>query len=90
MTKNHEPLACLQASGDARGLGPSDLASYERNYQRPNFFGHRSWLYRPYIKALANKAGLKDKDRVLDLGCGQGFFTSLLWLVTLQGWAGNW
>ncbi len=80
MTENNEfePPVCLQAPGaDTQELGTLDLASYERNYQRPNFFGHRPWLYRPYIKALARKAGLMDKGRVLDLGCGQGFFTSL-------------
>ena len=77
MTKNHEPLVWFSGfwrSARARTERPRLL---QRNYQRPNFFGHRSWLYRPYIKALARKAGLKDKDRVLDLGCGQGFFTSL-------------
>jgi hypothetical protein len=38
MTKNNgcEPVASLQAPGaDAQGLGPVDLASYDKNYQRP-------------------------------------------------------
>jgi SAM-dependent methyltransferase len=51
--------------------------SYDKNYQHSNFFGYRPWMYRAYIRALAKKAGLARESRILDLGCGQGFFTSL-------------
>jgi SAM-dependent methyltransferase len=55
-----------------------DLAQrYDRNYLQPNYFDYKEWLYRPYIKALVKKAGLKKGSSVLDAGCGQGFFTSL-------------
>lgn len=55
-----------------------DLATgYDRNYAQPNFFNYRSWVYRPFIRALMKKAGIKEKSRLLDAGCGQGFFTSL-------------
>lgn len=52
-------------------------ASYNRNYVQANYFKYKTWLYRPFIKALVKKAGLKKNQRLLDAGCGQGFFTSL-------------
>jgi len=60
---------------------PSERATvvdaYDRYYLRPDYFGYRDWLYRPYIKALAKRAGLKPGFKVLDAGCGQGFFTGV-------------
>jgi SAM-dependent methyltransferase len=52
-------------------------ASYDRNYVQPNYFEYKTWLYKPFIKALVKKARLKKKQHLLDAGCGQGFFTSL-------------
>jgi SAM-dependent methyltransferase len=52
-------------------------ASYDRFYRQPNYFHYRGWMYRPYIRSLIAMAGLKKGSRVLDAGCGQGFFTSL-------------
>src|SRR5215813_11357591 len=62
----------------------SVAATYNRNYRHLDFFGYKEWLYRPYIKALAKKAGLKAGCRILDAGCGQGFFT---WLFADLGFA---
>jgi SAM-dependent methyltransferase len=53
------------------------VQTYDEKYRCANFFGYRPWLYRPYIRALARKARLAKGNRVLDLGCGQGFFTRL-------------
>jgi len=57
----------------------SNLAeAYDANYRRDNYFEYENWMYRPFIRALIKKAGLKRGDRVLDAGCGQGFFSKLL------------
>jgi SAM-dependent methyltransferase len=58
--------------------------AYDDKYRRPNFFGYRSWLYRPYIRAVASEAHLARGSRVLDLGCGQGFFTRLFAELGMQ------
>lgn len=56
----------------------SDLQqAYDRHYAQNNYFGYRAWVYRPYLRALALKAGLRPGARVLDAGCGQGLFTAL-------------
>lgn len=51
--------------------------AYDRKYLDPNFFGNRRWLYLPFAKALLQKAELGPGTRLLDAGCGQGFFTGL-------------
>ena len=55
----------------------NEAATYNRFYRQPNYFQYRDWLYRPFIRALIKAAGLKRGSRVLDVGCGQGFFTAL-------------
>ena len=42
-----------------------------------SYFRYRQWLYRPFVKALINKANLRAGCRVLDVGCGQGFVSWL-------------
>jgi SAM-dependent methyltransferase len=67
----------------SRGTPPSPSClkttaeNYDEKYATPNYFRDRRWLYKPFIKALAAKAGLKAGARLLDAGCGQGFFTNL-------------
>jgi SAM-dependent methyltransferase len=51
--------------------------AYDQYYRNPNHFGYRSWLYRPYISALIKRAQLPLGSRILDVGCGQGFFSHL-------------
>src|SRR3990172_9238249 len=52
-------------------------ARYDRNYRCPNYFRYREWLYRPFMKAMVKRARLEPGARILDAGCGQGFFTWL-------------
>ena len=51
--------------------------AYDQKYKTPNYFRDRGWLYRPFVKALVRKAKLGSGARLLDAGCGQGFFTAL-------------
>ena len=64
-------------SNPKTGSPESVAATYDRFYRQPNYFHYRGWLYRPFIRSLIGLAGLKKGGRVLDVGCGQGFFTSL-------------
>jgi 2-polyprenyl-3-methyl-5-hydroxy-6-metoxy-1,4-benzoquinol methylase len=50
---------------------------YDEKYRQSNYFQYRVWLYRPFVRALAKRAKLRRGGRLLDAGCGQGFFTSL-------------
>ncbi|MGH7950550.1 MAG: class I SAM-dependent methyltransferase [Limisphaerales bacterium] len=52
-------------------------ATYNEKYLQANHFNYKTWVYRPFVKALIKMAKLKKDSRVLDAGCGQGFFTSL-------------
>jgi len=52
-------------------------AAYDAYYRQPNYFHYRTWLYQPFIRALIRKAQLEKGYKVLDVGCGQGFFSSL-------------
>jgi SAM-dependent methyltransferase len=51
---------------------------YDTFYEGDNRFGYTKWIYKPYLKSLLGKAGLKAGSTVLDVGCGQGFFSSLI------------
>jgi len=50
---------------------------YDESYKRQNYFSYHTWLYAPYISSLIKFSGLKAGDSVLDVGCGQGYFSYL-------------
>lgn len=53
-------------------------SQYEFNYRRPNFFGYKNWVYRPFIRSVMRVAGVRPGHRILDIGCGQGYFSRLI------------
>ncbi len=50
---------------------------YNVSYKRANYFHYRTWVYARYISSLIAICGLKKGASVLDVGCGQGFFSHL-------------
>lgn len=55
----------------------ANASSYDEKYRQSHYFSYRKWLYKPFVQALVKKADLPDGASVLDIGCGQGFFSSL-------------
>lgn len=62
----------------SRSRAEPERAFYDRMYRTKNYFGHSRWVFRPFIRALIAVSGLAPGSRVLDAGCGQGFFSDLL------------
>jgi len=50
---------------------------YDRLYAQTNYFGHREKHYDPFVRALVKVSALQPGSTLLDVGCGQGFFSSL-------------
>jgi SAM-dependent methyltransferase len=50
---------------------------YNQSYKQRNFFRYPTWIYAPYISSLIKFCNLKKGDSILDVGCGQGFFSYL-------------
>jgi len=53
------------------------VAPYPEVYRIPPPFAYRRWLYQPFVRALMNKAQVTEGCTILDVGCGQGFFSGL-------------
>lgn len=66
--------ALRHASGRVRTLR-ADF--YNEAYKRENYFRHPTWACAPFVSSLISFCGLKKGDSVLDVGCGQGFFSYL-------------
>ena len=50
---------------------------YNETYRETNYFRYQNWLYKPYVSSLIAFCGLAKGASVLDVGCGQGFFSNL-------------
>lgn len=50
---------------------------YNETYKQTNYFRYQNWLYEPYVSSLISFCGLTRGASVLDVGCGQGFFSYL-------------
>lgn len=58
---------------------PKSLAvEYDEKYRIPNYFHYNEALYAPFIASLVSYCKLPAGATVLDVGCGQGFFSFLL------------
>ena len=51
--------------------------SYNESYSKHDHFKYNNLLYYAYIKTLVKLIDLKNGSSVLDVGCGQGFFSNL-------------
>jgi len=50
---------------------------YNESYRQQNYFHYPTWIYALYVSSLIRFCGLKKGASVLDVGCGQGFFSYL-------------
>jgi SAM-dependent methyltransferase len=67
-----------QPSAERHTVAFGGVETYDDKYRVPNFFSYSERVYRPFVRAVVKKAGLVPGQYVLDAGCGQGFFSSLL------------
>jgi SAM-dependent methyltransferase len=51
--------------------------NYNLKYLDLNYFQYSERIYSPYVLSLIKSCGLEQGSRVLDIGCGQGFFSYL-------------
>jgi len=50
---------------------------YNESYKRHNYFHYQRWIYATYVSSLIAYCSLEEGASVLDVGCGQGFFSYL-------------
>jgi SAM-dependent methyltransferase len=50
---------------------------YDKAYEKKNYFKRQEWLFKPYISSLVSYLKLNKGASLIDVGCGQGFFSYL-------------
>ena len=71
-------MKCPRESSRSVGVMKTDKAdNYNTKYAERNCFRYHEWLYAPYISSLISFCDLQRGSSILDVGCGQGFFSYL-------------
>lgn len=51
---------------------------YDIKYSQDDYFNNRKWINDIYVKSLIRKSNIPMDSWILDVGCGQGYFSHLL------------
>lgn len=55
----------------------SNADFYNERYKQADYFHYPNWIYAPYVASLIKYCNLQKGASILDIGCGQGYFSYL-------------